>query len=242
MGKWLKQVSASFVGKFALTAVSVIFSGAVFIESLKYIKAAPWPIIALFLLAILVLIVGSAFALKLWLFSPQTGSFQPRYLNRYRWPVLRVSWDFANFIGGTAGGGSPVLIHFFQAKIRINRGHGIVPKEAYIQSRNTGEKLPLLLDIKSSGNSENYTVLEQARIIPSGKWFQVSARFAESSKTEDALTKETLIKKFDGFVLALEYEGGSFRRSFTRGKMLAVIDNFWAYSSPPADDFVGLRS
>lgn len=236
---WLRQASASAAGKYGFPFLGSIFTGALFLESWEYLRSAPWPVMGLIITLSLLSLVFLVFVLNSWAKGATHPNYEPRYLARYKWPIWRTSWRFSNFLGGSCGSGRPVLTHWFQAEVRANWGRDIFPTAAYIQSRNSGERLPILVDVQRNGQVETYIELGSCEKMPSGKWLRVMAKIARSGNSEDALTREALISRFDGFNLVLEYRGGQFIRRFSRKEMLAVIDGFWDACNPPADDYVG---
>lgn len=242
MLRWLLQASASLAAKIALgsTATFLAGYGAIIFASWDYLKGAPWPLFALLGLGGLSILTLIVITVSAWLRSAAIPEFQPRYLAWYKLPFRRVSWDFANFLGAVGNAGCPVLIYSFQARLRVNWADAM-PKNAYIQSRNTAERIPITIDPASANHLNSNVAVGSLSRIPRGRWFRVSAIFSEGAAAEDGLTKEQLLARFDGFSLIFEYENGSSGRDFTRNEIIIAIDTFWGHFCLPAEPYLALR-
>jgi hypothetical protein len=124
---------------------------------------------AAFVVSIIVLIVAAAIAAVVWLNTPQApGNFGPKYLLWYANPLRKISWRFPNFIGMGGGTGQRVVIYGFQASMKVNRGDGIIPKAAWVESLRTGTKRTVRFDVDHSGNCQSCKRRRRSNSSPPG--------------------------------------------------------------------------
>jgi hypothetical protein len=229
MREWFKRMSATLTGRLLAAAV---LSQAVWIAALvaawEHWKAAPAIVQATCLFAVIIIVVAMCLVAWVWLRSaPSPGIYTPRHLQRFQLPVRMVSWNFDNYLGGVSGDGSPVEITGFQLRFRINRGPGIHPKKAFIQSRSSGETQDVLIEC-----GDSYKRAEEIAFIPQGKWYPCMSAF-ESNKGARRVLKEEFLKRWGGFDFVFVCDEFVFKRHFPWDDLEDYIDRFWQYSNRP---------
>jgi hypothetical protein len=191
--------------------------------SVHFLQDAPLPIWVLVGASLSMFGVFWASVIYTYFHSPPArGEFQNRSLKWHRYPFKRVSFNFDNFLGGTCGNGAPVRVICFQAQLRVNRGEGLKPLEAYLESTRTGQRFPVRIEC---GNP--YLDADQIAFLPSGRWYRCQSFFGDPG-----MTKEVFLSKLDGFDFLVTWVGGSFKRHFSRKEVVQYIDRFWEHSNP----------
>lgn len=229
MMEWLSRMSAAAVGRIlawlivsAITATGLSVS---LISSWAYLQDAPWPVTFFSFAGVALSLIF--FGVMGWIFLSTpiaSGVYGSKYLLWYKFPLRKISWDFSQFLTGTSGQGSPVSIHAFQPKLKVNWGKGISPKSALITCNSTGARQNVLLSPRDA-----YVNAEAVAFIPKGGWLHCQALFGGT-------TKDILLLNWDGFEFVFEYDDKkSFRRKFSRREIEEVIDRFWRYSNPPPE-------
>ncbi|MBZ0144999.1 MAG: hypothetical protein K8F56_15610 [Rhodocyclaceae bacterium] len=224
MGEWLKRMSATAAGRlFAWLAISAVTATSLsisLIASWEFLQAAPWPVLFLSIAGVVMAVVFVAVVGWIFLSTPiAAGTYGSKYLLWYKLPTRTISWDFAQFLGGSSGQGQPVLIHAFQPRLKVNWGDGISPKRAFITCKATGAHQNVLLSPRDA-----YVNAEAVDFIPKGGWFQCQAHFG-------GITKEAFLQNWDGFRFVFEYDDKTFCREFSRRELEESIDRFWRYSN-----------
>jgi hypothetical protein len=224
MGDWLKRISAIAAGRLVawliISAITATGWGVALVASWKYLQTAPWPVLVLSCVGLAALLGVVGLLVVVVLFSPiRPGTYGSKYLFWYMVPIRKLSWNFAQFLGGTSGDGQPVLIHCFQVQFKVNRGEGIVPRRAFIECKVTGAFQDVLLSPQNT-----YVKAEEISFVPRGHWFSCQAQFG-------SVTKELFLRQFDGFEFVFEYDDRVFSRRFSRRELEWWIDGFWRFSN-----------
>ena len=234
MKKWLWRASATAAGRLVayliISLATATGLGVAMAASWEYLGTAPWPILFLVFFGIVATICVISFLVVAILYSPiGPGIYGSKYLLWYKLPLRKVSWNFAQVLGGTSGAGQPVVIHTFQTEFKVNWGEGIAPKRAFIECKKTGVYQDVLLSPLDS-----YVKAESVVFIPGGRWFQCQSLFG-------GMTKESFFQKYDGFRFVFEYDDKVFCRCFSRRELKEWIDRFWRFSNRDPEPRGALR-
>ena len=235
MSEWLWRASAAAAGRLVAWLILALATGTglgvAILSSWQYLSAAPWPVLALVCFGLVATILSVAFLVGAILYSAiGPGIYGSKYLLWYKNPIRKISWNFAQVLGASTGAGSPVVIHTFQAEFKVNRGEAIAPRKAFIECKRTGVYQDMLLSPLNS-----YVKADAVAFIPSGRWFQCQSPFG-------GMSKESFLRKYDGFTLVFEYDDRVFRRRFSRRELEEWIDRFWRYSNPRPEPRGALRA
>ena len=127
--------------------------------------------------------------------------------------------------------------------MRVNRGVGIVPKAAWVECARTGTKHPVRFDVNHSGNRTTYKTASEIALIPAGVWLNGIdwlERAGEGSHS-NGMPQEDFFQLFHDLTFNFEYEGGKFRKRFSRSGMRLLIQRFDDLSNPPVSPKVRVR-
>ncbi len=224
MGDWLWRASAAAAGRLVAWLIITLFTAAGLTVAMRasweYLRGAPWPVLLPVCFGVLAMFLVIAFLVAAYLYSPiGPGIYGSKYLLWYKSSIRKVSWNFAQVLGGSSGAGHPVVIHTFQAEFKVNWGEGIAPKRAFLECKKTGARQDVLLSPLDS-----YVKAEAVAFVPSGRWFQCQSPFG-------GMTKESFFQKYDGFRFVFEYDDKVFSRRFSRRELEEWMARFWRYSN-----------
>lgn len=162
------------------------------------------------------------------------GIHTPRHLRWYKNPLRRVSFDFDNYLGLSARAREDVRLGSFQAQMKINWGKDLRPKEAFIRSRNSGEKALVRFRAR-----EGYKEASDIEFIPKGRNYRMVADFENLKEPGETIPIEGFLQNFSGFEFVVEWDGGRFARTFPRSEIDCIVSSFRQYSNPaPARQIV----
>jgi hypothetical protein len=209
MGFW------GFINLLSGGAVTALLAGAIF---------GPWG----WIIIVCVLLIALLLSMLYLSSSGDPGIYKNRYLDWYKLPFRRISFDFDNYLGMGSREGENIEMSRFQARMKVNWGTDIKPSEAFIRSNSTGKNA--IVRFRTSTGYKGAT--EATLTIPVGKWFYLAADFEALKPPGDSVPVEDFLREFSGFDLVIKWEDGSFTRTFPRSELEFVIDGFRKYSNP----------
>ena len=110
--------------------------------------------------------------------------------------------DVDNYLGLSARAGEDVRLGSFQAQMKINWGKDLRPKEAFIRSRNSGEKAIVRFRAR-----KGYKEASDIEFIPKGRNYRIVADFENLKEPGETIPIEGFLQNFSGFEFVVAWDG-----------------------------------